>query len=62
MHLFDKFTHMEDYNPSAAAARDALTQAALTFYQCKDGSLVQNPLECKESKIQGPLEFPNIYE
>ena len=31
---------------NTAAARENLSQLAMTLYQCKDGSMVRNPQHC----------------
>jgi len=31
---------------TVAAARESLSQLAMTLYQCKDGSMVRNPQQC----------------
>jgi hypothetical protein len=47
-----------DQSTTANAARENLTQLALTLYQCPDGSLVRHPSECKEPKV--PSSFPEM--
>ena len=34
---------------AATNSREALSQLALTLYQCKDGSLVPNPRACRST-------------
>ena len=46
----------------AGTARSNLQQAALTFYQCKDGSLVNNPRDCYNLNLAPELEITNNTE
>jgi hypothetical protein len=38
----------------AADARNTLTNLALTLFQCKDGSLVSRPTECRKTTNELP--------
>ncbi|MBU6451049.1 MAG: hypothetical protein KGS72_04670 [Cyanobacteria bacterium REEB67] len=50
--------HISVNDNTATRAREALSQQALSLFQCKDGSFVRNPQECRGTLDQ--LKLPGL--